>query len=285
MQTFVVKFFLFFFLTLSFQSYAMKVDSVATPVLWLEEQNIIGQDLLKKNQEFDKSVQVFKAAYEFATSQNISNDIFTDISIGYGIALYKNGDVQNSYSILLEVLPKIDDSERKLKAEINQILGMTLVFKNKFPEGYKYQTDALKYYIEIADSVGMMNVYYDLGSNFGTQGQGELALKKYEKGIAIARSLNNPKMIILGITALGNTWASLNDFEKALEYINESIELAKEINDDEELAWASINCGHILGVMERFKEAEFCLERAYDLSFIIGNKLLRAYALEQISVF
>lgn len=261
----------------------MNADSIKSPILWLEEQNTIGHNLLKENHEFDKAVNIFKAAYEFGNDQKISNKNFIDLSIGYGIALYKNGDIQNSYSILLEVLPKIESSELKIKAEVNQILGMTLVFKNKFPEGYKYQMDALKYYIDITDSIGMMNVHFDLGSNFGTQGQSELALKHFEKGIAIAKSINDPKMIILGITSLGNTWASLKDYEKALEYINESIELAKEMKDDEELAWASINCGHILGILKRYKEAKFHLDQAYDLSFIIGNKLLTAYALEQTS--
>lgn len=261
----------------------MKVDSVATPMLWLEEQNTIGQKLLKKNQLFNEAVDIFKSAYDFADARNISNDVINDVAIGYGIALYKNGDIQNSYSILLEVLPKIESSRLKIKAEVNQILGMTLVFKNKFPEGYKYQMDALKYYIDIADSTGMMNVHFDLGSNFGTQGQSELALKHFEKGIAIAKSINDPKMTILGITALGNTWASLKEYEKAVEYISESIALAEEMKDDEELAWASLNYGHILGILKRFKEAKFYLDQAYDLSFILGNKLLTAYALEQTS--
>ncbi|MFK7771320.1 MAG: ATP-binding protein [Saprospiraceae bacterium] len=283
MKTILIKFFLFFLSLLALNSNGMDVDSVKTPMLWLEQQNTIGQDLLKKNQEFDKAVNIFKAAYEFGNTQNISNENFTKITIGYGIALYKNGDIQNSYSILLEILPKIPSSKLKLRAEVNQIIGMTLVFKNKFSEGYKYQMEALKYYVDIADSTGMMNLHYDLGANFGTQGQSELALKHYEKGITIAKSINDIKMTILGITALGNTWASLKDFEKALEYINESIELAKKIGDEEELAWASINAGHTLGLLDRFEESEFFLKQAYDLSFVIGNKLLTAYSLEQMS--
>lgn len=283
MRLFLFKFFLFFFSLLALNSYGMGVDSVKTPILWLEEQNTLGQDFLKKNQEFDKAVNIFKTAYEFGNAQNISNQHFIDITIGYGIALYKNGDIQNSYSILLEVLPNIKPSELKLRAEVNQIIGMTLVFKNKFSEGYKYQMDALKYYIDISDSTGMMNVHYDLGSNFGTQGQSELALKYYEKGITIAKSMKDVKMTILGITALGNSWASLKDYEKALKYINESIGLAKKIEDQEELAWASVNAGHILGLLNRFEEAESFLKQAYELSFILGNKLLTAYSLEQMS--
>jgi len=283
MKLFLFKFFVFFFSLLALNSNGMNADSIKTPILWLEEQNTLGQDFLKKNQEFDKAVNIFKTAYEFGNAQNISNENFTDITIGYGIALYKNGDIQNSYPILLEILPQMKSLKLKRRAEVNQILGMTMVFKNKFPEGYKYQMDALKYYIDIADSTGMMSVQYDLGANFGTQGQGELALKYYEKGITIAKSINDVKMTILGTTALANTWASLQDFEKALKYINESIELAKKIKDEEELAWASVNAGHILGLLKRFEEAEFFLKQANDLSFTIGNKLLTAYSLEQMS--
>ncbi|MFK8005257.1 MAG: ATP-binding protein [Saprospiraceae bacterium] len=283
MRIFLFKLFLLFFSLLALNSNGMNVDSVNSPILWLEEQNTLGQKLLKKNQLFNEAVDIFQSAYDFANARDISNEASIDVAIGYGIALYKNGDIQNSYSILLEVLPKIESSKLKIKAEVNQILGMTLVFKNKFPEGYKYQMEALKYYIDIADSTGMMNVYFDLGSNFGTQGQSKLALKHFEKGIAIAKVINDPKMTILGITSLGNTWASMKKYEKALEYINESIELAKEMKDDEELAWASLNCGHILGLLKRYKEAKFYLDQAYDLSFILGNKLLTAYALEQTS--
>ncbi len=282
MKYYFLRFLPFILLALSLHASGSVIDSIGFPKLWLEEQNTLGQGLLKDNQEFDKAVQTFKTAHNFAIAQGLS-DQFPEISIGYGIAMYKNGDIQNSSAILLEVLPKIGDSQLNLKAEVNQILGMTLVFQDKFPEGYKYQMDALKYYSDIGDSTGLMSVYYDLGANFGTQGQNELALKNYEKGIALAKAANNAKMTILGITALGGTWASLNDYDKALKYSSESIELANILEDNEELAWASINRGHILGKLQKYKEAEYYLKQAYELSFKIGNKLLTAYSLEQLS--
>ncbi len=258
------------------------IDSISNPVEWLTEQNKSGQELLRKGQKFTEAVEVFRAAFNFAVSQNLQ-DKFPEICIGYGIALYKNGDIQNSSATLLEVLPKIKDSELKLKAEVSQILGMTLVFQDKFPEGYRYQMDALKYYSDIGDNNGLMSVYYDLGANFGSQGQSELALSNYEKGIELAKAMDNAKMTILGITAIGGTWASLKNYEKALKYSSESIELARELNDDEELGWASINRGHILGLIDRFEEAEFYLMQARDISYEIGNKLLTAYSFEQLS--
>ncbi len=282
MKTIILKFTFLIFLGLSFFASAQEIDSIALPKLWLEAQSDLGYKFLRENQEFDKAVKVFKSAKDFAISKNLQ-DQFTEITVGYGIALYKNGDVQNSYATLFEVLPKIKNSKSRLKAEVNQTLGMTLVFKNKFPEGYKYQIDALKYYSDLNDSLGMMGMYYDLGANFGIQGQSEIALENYEKGIAIARAMKDNKMIILGITEIGGTWASLNNFEKAIGYIDESMELAKLLNDDEELAWAAVNGGHISGNLKEYKKAEQYLQQAYDLSFKIGNKLLTAYALEQMS--
>ena len=282
MKPFYLALLTFILLHLSLSATGTTVDSIATPKLWLEEQNNIGQQLLKDNQFFDQAVTVFKSASDFAATQNLS-DQFPELLIGYGIALYKNGDIQNAHSILIEILPKIKSSNLKLQAEVYQIIGMTLVFKNKFPEGYKYQMDALQYYSEIKDSAGVMSVHFDLGSNFVSQGQSKLALNHYEKGIVLAEAINDTKMIILGNTAIGGTWASLKDFDKALKYIDESIRLAKVIGDNEELAWASINRGHILGQQGKYEEAEPYLQKAYDLSFVIGNKLLTAYSLEQMS--
>ncbi len=258
------------------------VDSIQSPKLYLTSQYKVGKKLLKDDQQFDKAVQLFQNIHSFAESKNLSNQ-FPEISIGYGIAMYKNGDIQNAYSILLESLPQIDDNDSKLKAEANQILGMTLVFQSKFSEGYKYQIDALTYYSDLNDSTGLMSVYYDLGANFSSQGQSELALQNYEKGIELAKALKDAKKTILGITAIGGTWAALNNFEKALTYSEESIELAYLLKDDEELAWASINRGHILGQLKKYPESEYYLEQAYNLSFKIGNKLLTAYSLEQMS--
>jgi len=258
------------------------IDKNAFPKEWLQQQNTIGQSLLQETKDFEKATNIFKSAYEFALEENLADE-FIELKIGYGISLYKNGDMDNSQSILSEALPKIDDSSLKLKAEVNQILGMILVFKNKFADGYSLQMDALKFYSTIGDSTGLMSVYYDLGGNFGTQAQGDLALENYEKGITIARELGDAKNIILGITAIGGTYGAMEEYEKSLEYIDESIELAKEIDDTEELAWASINKGHVLGRMENYQKAEFYLKQAYDLSFQIGNKLLTAYSLEQLS--
>ena len=118
------------------------LDSIKYPKVWLEAQYTIGEKLLKDNQQFDKALDHFKNSHDFAISQNIS-DQFPEIVIGYGVAMYKNGDINNAYTILLESLPLIKDKDLKLKAQANQILGMTLVFQSKFSEGYKYQMDAL----------------------------------------------------------------------------------------------------------------------------------------------
>lgn len=273
---------IFLFTIVSFNIKGSTIDSLATPSLWLEQQNEIGYDLLRDGRQFNNAVQIFQSAQDFAISQNLQ-DQFTEITIGLGIALYKNGNIENAYVTLHKVLPKIKNSESKIKAEVNQIVGMALAFKNQFSEGYKHQMDALKYYSDINDSLGMMSVYYDLGGNFHVQNQSKLAQENYEKGIAIARALKDNKLIIEGTTALGGTYASLNDFEKAIEYIDESMELAKVSNDDEELAWASVTGGHILGNLKRYKKAERYLDQAYELSFKIENRLLTAYSLEQMS--
>ena len=276
------SFSLFFFILYPFLSQGMGVDSITTPKLWLKEKNEIGQKLLRESQEFGEAVKVFKSAHDFAATHQLAEQ-FIEICVGYGISLYKKGDIENAYQMLTEILPKIENSDLKLKAEVNQIIGMTLVFKDRFPEGYKYQMEALKYYTDMGDSTGVMNIYYDLGSNFGSQNQIELSLEHYEKGLAIARSINDIKNIILGTTSLSGTWASLNDIEKALNFNDESMKLAKKINDREELAWASIHRGHILSKIQEFEKAEHFLKQANDLSFEIGNKLLTAYSLEQIS--
>ena len=258
------------------------VDSLASPKLWLEEQNKIGQELLRKNQEFGKAVKVFKSAHEFATTHELTDHLI-EICVGYGISLYKKGNIENAYQTLTNVLPNIPDSELNLKAEVNQIIGMTLVFKNKFSEGYKHQMEALKYYTDMGDSTGVMNIYYDLGSNFSSQNQIQLSLEYYEKGLAIAKSEKDIKNIILGTTSLSGAWASLNNIEKSLQFNDESMSLARAIGDKEELAWASIHRGHSLTRIQEFEKSEHFLKQAYDLSFEIGNKLLTAYSLEQMS--
>ncbi len=270
------------FFSISLYGSGTQVDSITAPKLWLEQQNELGERLLKSSHDFKEAVDIYKSAYNFAVSNELSSHLI-DLTVNYGIALYKNGEIQEAYSILHDVLPKIINDNLKLKADVNQILGMTLVFQNKFSEGYKHQMDALKYYTDMKDSSGVMSVFYDLGNNFATQGQSELALENYEKGIAIAKSLEDVKMTMFGITALGGAWAALGDLEKALKYSNESIDLAKLLKDDEELAWASINQGHILVQLAKYEDAEVFLQQAYDLSFVIGNKLLTGYSIEQMA--
>ena len=276
----IASFLLLFLLPLFMQ--AKTVDSLQSPVIWLQEQNRVGQDLLKNSQEFSSTIAFFEKAYKFAQKNDLTNKV-PGIAIGYGIALYRSGDFKNSYSILLDILPQLDENRLSQRAEVNQILGMNLYFRDKYSEAYRYQVEALKYYTSVNDSKGMMNVYYDLGTNFGGQQQPELELEYFQKGIAIAKELNDTKMIILGTTAIGGAWGSLKDFDKALSWSDKSIELAKSINDNEELGWASIHRGHILGQIEKYKEAEYYLKQAYDLSFEIENQLLTGYALEQLS--
>ena len=66
--------FIFLLLSLTLNVTGMVVDSLESPRLWLTEQNIIGQELLEKNQEFSRAVSVFKSAHDFADAQNLLDE-------------------------------------------------------------------------------------------------------------------------------------------------------------------------------------------------------------------
>ena len=60
MKLLTIRILIYSFLFLSFNVIGKNVDSLKSSILWLKEQDEIGQEILKKNQDFDEALNVFK---------------------------------------------------------------------------------------------------------------------------------------------------------------------------------------------------------------------------------
>lgn len=96
---------------------------------------------------------------------------------------------------------------------------------------------------------------------------------------AVRAGTDDLRMLSAIYSQLGNAYFYLQDYERALEYHNLDLELARAMADKSGEAKASGNLGNTLKVLARFDEAIDCCNRHLDISKALNDKVSIARAL------
>ena len=110
-------------------------------------------------------------------------------------------------------------------------------------------------------------------------GKGYLWIEDYGKAkeysqqsLELANELKDKPLSVSVLLTLGTISTWQGNYREALEYLQKSLALSTELNDTESLADALANIGHIYSVIGNYAEAFRSYERAMDLVKVLNDK-------------
>lgn len=158
--------------------------------------------------------------------------------------------------------------DNKKTNEIDSITNYAFTLRLKYPEQtIKYATTALNLAKKLNYLNGQGNACRVIGIGQSYLSKYDKALNKYLEAISYYEQSNNLKGIGKVYNNIGNLYSS-NDYDKALEYYNKSLLIAKKFNTKPDIAALSVNIGVIQ--MQKKKNYKAALEK-----FQISMKLFQ----------
>lgn len=127
-----------------------------------------------------------------------------------------------------------------------------------------------------------VELLYSMGFALETQREYELANEYYQKGMTLAESINNEKLMIQGLTNLAAMLSEENESPKALDMLKQAYDRAVKLNDIEMLALVQAELGLMYTMLAVDDEGQQFLEESFKLFDQLGwakSKLMVWYNL------
>lgn len=105
------------------------------------------------------------------------------------------------------------------KADVTNLLGLIFMEERKYYQAEKYYKDALYYYIDTDDSVGVVITLHNMGVVNFYRGEYDVVARYYSSSLKLAEKLKQPKFIAVNQLNLGLLYSAQNDYTKAKQYI------------------------------------------------------------------
>ena len=108
---------------------------------------------------------------------------------------------------------------------------------------------------EIGNRGEEVGAYGNLGNTYHSLGDYRRAIEYHEKSLKIAREIGYRGGQVRAYGNLGNTYHSLSDYRKAIEYHEKSLKIAIEIGDRDGEGSSYHNIGKVYSSLEQFENA------------------------------
>ncbi len=208
---------------------------------------------------------------------------------------YKNkGDNEKALDNFLKALNIAEKANNKVRmGDLYDVMGN---FYRKRMKNYAKALEYTKKGLEIRRSIGnnsyvaislsnIGNIYFDMDSN-------KMALQYFTEGLQVLKTLesSDTSKISKQIKAarksteadlennIGSVYASLKEYDKAIEYYNECLIAYQYLQSDEGVATSYINMGNMYNIKGDVEEGTKYLEQSLDISRKINAKDLIASA-------
>ena len=156
----------------------------------------------------------------------------------------------------IDIMP--DDTLKVLK--MNQLAAMSIGINPK--KTYTVANDALKLSEKINFKSGQALSQKTLGNSQYVQGEYQLAVEYYEKGLKIYEELGNADGASNCENNMGLIFAEQGNYEKSMKYMLKALKLREETNDKKGITKSLLNIGNIFLNQENTEEAIKYYERS-----------------------
>ncbi len=230
--------------------------------------------------DYDSAVPYLELASEQITQKTIQPVAFTETDVVRNLAAAhaELGDEASAINAYRQAITRAEKSSNRLEAaQAARDLGLFFASRQKMTDAIREWSAALSVYEAERQASQVARLYCDLAAARKFIGQGQRALKDYEYALMLLSNLKEDwetRGLVLANAA--TAYADQGDMDSADSFFNESIAIARRLNNEVAEATRRGNYGWFLLATGRYEQALSMLEYALRLSKNLGLNLQAA---------
>ncbi|MBW8051208.1 MAG: tetratricopeptide repeat protein [Cytophagales bacterium] len=205
----------------------------------------------------DKALEYYLQGLEIQKEINDKQGIAYSLS-NIGVIYYNQGNPDKALENFLQSLEtrkEINDKEG-IAQSLNNI-GFIYNNQGNPDKALEYYLQSLEIKKEINDKQGIAYSLNNIGAIYNNQGNPDKALEYFLQGLEIQKEINDKQGIATSLNNIGNIYYDQGNpdkvypverdslFNRALEYYLQSLEIGKEINDKQRIAYVLNSIGRV----------------------------------------
>lgn len=160
------------------------------------------------------------------------------------------------------------------KGEAGVLNNMSLIYvvKGQYNKALDMLNQSLMIKEQMGDSAGMANTYLNIGTVYDTQDKNELAIAFFQKAAAMYRLLDSPVEMAKALNNLGEAYIEIKDYDTALKYSIEALQLRRSNNDRYNIASSYATIADVYQSKNSFVKAHENIDIAISQFQELGQK-------------
>lgn len=224
-----------------------------------------------------------------------SSELLTDMQKWYLLSCYKNvvgiiqkdqGQLRTCIKTFLESLEFVENmgdySDDEQKTNILNNIGNAYRNLSQLEDALNYYQLALQY--SQNNKHHLLRIYGNIGLTHKSLNNYKLALKYFQSALDFSIELGDKRNECVGLEHMGNCYICLHDFEKAIPFLEKSLQIAQDINFLIGELNVYYDYGSLAFCQQKYNEArkywQLSLEKSISINYQKGIKLSK-YALSQ----
>jgi CHAT domain-containing protein/tetratricopeptide (TPR) repeat protein len=211
-------------------NYLIKALKLKGKDLWFHTKSIIAQaSLFYLSQNIDAAERLYVEGYVGADEIQDKSDEAISL-IDLGIVSDQKGDVNIArQKYQAAVNIAIEINDQEIKALALSELGVSFSYTNNLIESKQNYVDSFILYQETGNTARLSLLANNIGKVYASMFNYESALEYFQKGLRYAG--DNKRSIALNLLGLADAYARISDFAKALNYYRQVQEISSQIKD------------------------------------------------------
>jgi diguanylate cyclase (GGDEF)-like protein len=244
------------------------------------------EELIKS--EPDRALTLCEESIELASLHNpqsrkeLAHGLKLRGSLLLGIPDYANA--LNSFSQALEIFELLDEKEQIAKVLV--LIGTVYSYLGLFPDALQTLLDAEVVSEQSVDKNNdpswLAETCNNIGYTYVMMDEPEKALPYLQKSVDTARGINAMECMAIGLDSLSNAYIKMGDFESALTNALESVHLARKVGIVNYIAEYLLTVASAYIHQFEYPKANSCIEESLALARFNNFRLIEAEALRKL---
>lgn len=240
------------------------------PYLMAVGDSLLGIDESPKAQGYFE-----QALTESKKQRNESAAISARVKLAQSLVKQSEYDTALDHLKILEADPLLPNNSEE-QAKVFSLLGAIYEALGSYDNAFSYLIKALEKSEKADDSEGMAESLYKIGFLYYSQKNYAKSLKYYEDARLLCEkdTTIHRKYLLICLSAVGSVYEELDQQEESLRYNSRALELAEQISNDRNKAYALLNIGENYTNLKDYSKAKEYLLKAIKMSDTLNNTRL-----------